>query len=516
MIDDENENARIFHAFVFDRLGWDFESDWKKRKEQHDADRANPKPPEDKQPLSDILVAWEAEMLANDDTRVLWERGSPNGTRPLELMKRMGNEFPYQMRVAQKAGYMYQKIKTVHPWDADVNTPARIFHAFVSEKLGWDYKSEWEKRKGVHDAQRTKDDYERAKNKVESRLVKWETEMLAHEHTRLIWECGSTDGTRPEGLFSTGKSALKYQNLVSKSTKFFYRRAKTAHPWEAEENKSARLFHAFVFEKLGWDFESDWKKRKEQHDADRVYPPEEESFQEILEAWEFEMLENDDTQSMWQRGSSDGNRPAGLITTETALPYRKKVSHKVKYMFEKAKTKHDWEAKRNEDVRIFHAFALKKLGWDFETEWKIRKAEHDEERDNPTKAKTFAETLDEWEAEMMGNRHTRVVWMRGSLDGKRPNGLLRAPARALPFQRIMSQKIAHLGGKKKTQFAWEAEENTSARSFHAFALEKLGWDYESEWRMLKARHDEERATEIDTERCSDSRSDPGSSKRQKI
>ena len=74
----------------------------------------------------------------------------------------------------------------------------------------------------------------------------------------------------------------------------------------------------------------------------------------MLSTWEAEMLENEGTRAIWEKGSPDGTRPEGLIkTTECALPYQKKVSEKVENMCSRLNTQHAWEADENKFARIF-------------------------------------------------------------------------------------------------------------------------------------------------------------------
>ena len=153
------------------------------------------------------------------------------------------------------------------------------------------------------------------------------------------------------------------------------------------EDHDLRVFAAFVWKKLGWDFKKEWLEAKARHDAERANPTPKETFSKKLEKWMAEVLPD----GKWKK-SPDGTRPKGLIdqkASKTDRPYQREVSWKVTNLLSKGMTKKAWDDyPKKHDLRVFAAFVLAELGWDFKKEWLETKAKHDAGKRVSTRPKT--------------------------------------------------------------------------------------------------------------------------------
>jgi hypothetical protein len=188
------------------------------------------------------------------------------------------------------------------------------------------------------------------------------------------------------------KTDRPYQRCMSKKVNRLLLKRMTKKAWdEYPEDHDLRVFAAFVWEKLGWDFKAEWLATKARHDAERANPTPKETFSKKLEKWMAEVLPD----GKWKK-SPDGKRPKGLIdyqASKTDRPYQKYMSRKVSSLLGKEMTKKAWdEYPEDHDLRVFAAFVWEKLGWDFKAEWLEAKAAHDAGKRAPKTKRSRATT----------------------------------------------------------------------------------------------------------------------------
>ena len=447
---DEDDDGRRYETTTFSEL------DMKKIRELVHTERFDKYV---RLPLSEKLERWKAEMREDG----VWKR-STNGKRPPKVINGDGalSTRPYQVKVSRMVGKFLDKRITKKAWDDYAEDhDLRVFAAFVLRELGWDFKAEWLKKKEKkqkHDPERETNRTPKVKETFSENLEGWKAEMLLDG----VWK-QSTDGKRPPKVINEKASAKDrpYQWKASKMMHNFLSKRNTKKTWDDyAEDHDLRVFAAFVWMELGWDFKAEWLKMKEKHDAqrrDNTTPKE--TFSDELE------------------GESANGRP-----------YQWKVSRKVGYLLGKTVTKKAWDDyAEDHDLRVFAAFVWMELGWDFKAEWLQRKDQHEAKRDNPPP--TFSEKLELWKAEMQLDG----VWKR-SKDGKRPPKVINllASAKDRPYQRMVSNKVrSPFLDKRCTKKAWDDyAEDHDLHVFAAFVLRELGWDFKAEWLQRKAEHEE--------------------------